>query len=68
MDNCFIWLVVGELIILLFIFIVKLIFKYAEKKKIDGILEYIDKRAKEKEINKKFQECIDIINKNNVSN
>ena len=37
-----------------------------EEKKVNGILKYIEKKSKDKEINDKFKECIEIIKQNNV--
>ena len=66
MDTGFIWLVVGEIIVIALVIIARIIFKKMEKKKINDILKYIDKKSKDKEINTKFQDCLDIIHKNNV--
>ncbi len=67
MDNGFIWLIVGEIIVIAFVIIVRLIFKKFEKNKVNNILKYIDKKSKDKDIDDKFQECIDIIKQNNVN-
>lgn len=67
MDNGFIWLIVGEIIVITLIVIVRIIFKIMEKKKVDNILKFIDKKSKDKNIDNKFKECIDIIKSNNVN-
>ena len=36
-----------------------------EEKKVNNILEYIEKKSKDKEVNDKFKECLDIIKQNN---
>lgn len=59
------WLVLGELIIISIIFVGRYIFKKMEEKKVNNILEYIEKKSKNKEVDKKFKECIDIIKQNN---
>lgn len=66
MDNNLKWLVIGELIIIAIIFIVWLVYKKLENKKVNKILEFIEKKSNNKDISDKFQECIDIIKKNNM--
>lgn len=65
MDSNLKWLVLGELIIILIIFVGRYIFKKMEEKKVNNILEYIEKKSKDKEVNDKFKECLDIIKQNN---
>lgn len=64
MDRQYIWLVLVELSIILIVVITKLVGHFLEAKKINSILEFIEQRAKEKEIRDKFNECLDIIEKN----
>lgn len=64
MDSIYFWLVVAELIIIALIVIIKLIFSYFENKKINGILNFFEKRAKEKDIEDKYKQCLEIIRKN----
>lgn len=65
MDSNLKWLVIGEIIIIGIIFIARYIFKKMEEKKVNNILEYIEKKSKDKEVDKKFKECLDIIRQNN---
>lgn len=65
MDSNLKWLVLGELIIISIIFVGRYIFKKMEEKKVNNILEYIEKKSKDKEVDKKFKECINIIKQNN---
>lgn len=66
MDSNLKWLVLGgELIIISIIFVGRYIFKKMEEKKVNNILEYIEKKSKDKEVNDKFKECLDIIKQNN---
>lgn len=65
MDSNLKWLVVGEIVIIGIIFIARYIFKKMEEKKVNNILEYIEKKSKDKEVGKKFKECLDIIKQNN---
>lgn len=67
LDNPYIWLVIGELIIIAFIVIIKIIFNKLENKKLDKIINFLDKKTKENQcnnINNKFKECIKIIGQN----
>lgn len=63
MEKQYIWLIIGELLIIALVVIVKLIFDHLEKKKVNSILKFIDKKAKEKEAARKFDDCLEIINK-----
>ena len=67
MNSEFIWLIVGEIFVIALVVIVRIIFKIIEKKKVDNILKYIDKKSKDKDVDDKFKECIDIIKSNNVN-
>lgn len=67
MNSEFIWLIVGEIFVIALVVIVRIIFKIIEKKKVDNILKYIDKKSKDKNVDDKFKECIDIIKSNNVN-
>lgn len=67
MDNPYIWLVLGELIIIAFIVIIKVIFNKLENKKLDKIINFLDKKTKENKnniVDDKFKECIKIIEQN----
>lgn len=67
MDNPYIWLVLGELIIIAIIIIIKLIFDKLENKKLDKIINFLDRKTKESKNNimdDKFKECLKIIEKN----
>lgn len=64
MDNVYFWLVIGELVVIFIIVIIKLIFDYIEKRKIEGILKFFEKRAKERDMEEKYKQCLDIIKKN----
>ena len=67
MDNPYIWLVLGELIIIAIIIIIKLIFNRLENKKLDKIINFLDKKTKENKnntVDDKFKECIKIIEQN----
>ena len=68
MNNMYFWLVVSELIILAIIVVIKLVFNYFEKQKINGILEFMKKRAKEKDMEEKFKQCLEIIEHNRSRN
>ena len=61
-----IWFIV-ETIIISIILIAIFIIKKIEKSKITSILDYIEKRATEKEVQKKIKECLDIIKQNNIN-
>lgn len=65
MESSLKWLVLGELVVIGLIFAIRYIFKKMEEKKVNNILDYIEKKSKDKEINKKFKECIKIIEENN---
>lgn len=67
MNSEFIWLIVGEIFVIALVVIVRIIFKIIEKKKVDNILKYIDKKSKDKNVDDKFKECIDIIKSNDVN-
>ena len=67
LDNPYIWLVLGELIIIAIIIIIKLIFNKLEDKKLDKIINFLDRKTKENQdnnMNDKFKECIKIIEQN----
>ena len=67
MDNPYIWLVLGELIIIAIIIIIKLIFNKLENKKLDKIINFLDRKTKENKnntVDDKFKECIKIIEQN----
>ena len=67
MDNPYIWLVLGELIIIAIIIIIKLIFNKLEDKKLDKIINFLDRKTKENKNNTmddKFKECLKIIENN----
>ena len=67
MDNPYIWLVLGELIIIAFIVIIKIIFNKLENKKLDKIINFLDRKTKENKNNTmddKFKECLKIIESN----
>ena len=67
LDNPYIWLVLGELIIIAIIIIIKLIFNMLENKKLDKIINFLDRKTKENKnntMNDKFKECIKIIEQN----
>lgn len=53
------------IIIILGIIIFRALTNFFENRKIEKILNYIDNKAKEKEYRKRFQECLDIIEKCN---
>ena len=63
-DNVYFWLVVGELIIIAIVVIIKLIFNYIEKRKINHILDFFERRAKEQNKEEEFKQCLDIIKRN----
>lgn len=64
-DNVFMYLVIAELIILAIIVGIRLLFNYLEKKKIQSVLSFIEKRARDKHYDvDKLNECIDIIKAN----
>ena len=67
LDNPYIWLVLGELIIIAIIIIIKLIFNRLENKKLDKIINFLDRKTKENKNNTmddKFKECLKIIENN----
>ena len=67
MDNPYIWLGLGELIIIAIIIIIKLIFNRLENKKLDKIINFLDRKTKENKnntIDDKFKECLKIIENN----
>ena len=67
LDNPYIWLVLGELIIIAIIIIIKLIFNRLENKKLDKIINFLDRKTKENKnntIDDKFKECLKIIENN----
>lgn len=65
MENPFIWLVIGEVIIIAFIFIMKFIFDRMENKKIDKIINFMNKKTRDdKEAKDKLKDCLKIIEQN----
>ena len=67
MNSPYIWLIIGELIIIAFIITIKIIFNKLEGKKLDKIINFLDKKTKENQdnnMNDKFKECIKIIEQN----
>lgn len=65
MENPFIWLVIGEVIIIAFIFIMKFIFDRMENKKIDKIINFMNKKTRDdKEAKDKLEDCLKIIEQN----
>lgn len=67
MNSPYIWLIIGELIIIAFIIAIKIIFNKLEGKKLDKIINFLDKKTKENQdnnMNDKFKECIKIIEQN----
>lgn len=59
------YLFIGELIIVIFITIVRYFIKRMETKKIDTILEFIDNKSKQTKSTDRFRECLEIIKQNN---
>lgn len=65
MESPFIWLVIGEVIIIAFIFIMKFIFDRMENKKIDKIINFMNKKTRDdKEAKDKLKDCLKIIEQN----
>lgn len=65
MESPFIWLVIGEIIILAFIIIIKIIFDKMEDKKVDKVIKFLDRKTKDdKETKDKLKECMKIIEQN----
>ena len=67
--NEFIWLIIGEAIVIIFICIIRYIFYLKENKKIDKIINAFKKEIKHnqnKDSEDKFQECLKIIKENNL--
>ena len=67
LDNPYIGLIIGELIIIAFIVIIKIIFNKLENKKLDKIINFLDRKIKENKNNTmddKFKECLKIIESN----
>ena len=58
------WLVLVQLLIIAIIVIIKVILNYYEQKKIDKILNYFDKRAKENETEKQLKMCLEMLRQN----
>lgn len=61
--NAYFYLIIGELIIIVFIFLIKLILNKQEHKKIDKILQFLQKN-KDNDTTNRFDESIKIINEN----
>lgn len=67
MENAFMYLVIAEVVIILLAVGIRLLFNYLENKKIKSILDFIDKKSKENQVNNidRFKECLEIIKQNN---
>ena len=67
--NAFFWLMIGEVIVIIFICLIRYIFYLKENKKIDKIINTFKKEIKNnqnKNSEDKFQECLKIIKENNL--
>ena len=67
--NEFFWLIIGEVIVIIFICLIRYIFYLKENKKIDKIINTFKKEIKNnqnKNSEDKFQECLKIIKENNL--
>ena len=67
--NEFFWLIIGEVIVIIFICLIRYIFYLKENKKIDKIINTFKKEIKNnqnKNSEDKFQECFKIIKENNL--
>lgn len=67
--NGFFWLIIGEIIVIIFICLIRYIFYLKENKKIDKIINTFKKEIKNnqnKNSEDKFQECLKIIKENNL--
>ena len=67
--NEFFWLIIGEVIVIIFICLIRYIFYLKENKKIDKIIKTFKKEIKNnqnKNSEDKFQECLKIIKENNL--
>lgn len=67
--NAFFWLIIGEVIVIIFICLIRYIFYLKENKKIDKIINTFKKEIKNnqnKNSEDKFQECLKIIKENNL--
>lgn len=67
--NEFFWLIIGEVIVIIFICLIRYIFYLKENKKIDKIISTFKKEIKNnqnKNSEDKFQECLKIIKENNL--
>lgn len=67
--NEFFWLIMGEVIVIIFICLIRYIFYLKENKKIDKIINTFKKEIKNnqnKNSEDKFQECLKIIKENNL--
>lgn len=65
--NAYFWLIISEVLILIFIALIRYIFYLKENKKIDSILDIFKNKLKDKsdkDTNDKFEECIKIIKDN----
>lgn len=67
MENAFIYLIIAEVVIILLIVGIRLLFNYLENRKIKSVLDFIDKKSKENQVNStdRFKECLEIIKQNN---
>lgn len=67
MENAFIYLIIAEVVIILLIVGIRLLFNYLENRKIKLVLDFIDKKSKENQVNStdRFKECLEIIKQNN---
>ena len=67
--NEFFWLIIGEVIVIIFICLIRYIFYLKKNKKIDKIINTFKKEIKNnqnKNSEDKFQECLKIIKENNL--
>lgn len=67
--NEFFWLIIGEVIVIIFICLIRYIFYLKENKKIDKIINTFKKEIKNNQNENsedKFQECLKIIKENNL--
>lgn len=59
------FLVIGELAVIVLILILRFIIKKMETRKIDNILEFINHKANQTNSTDKFRECLELIKQNN---
>lgn len=65
MEKAYIWLILGELLVIGLVIAIKIICDKKEDKKVDKILNYFDKRGIDKKSEDKLKECLKIIKENN---